>query len=383
MPENEEVQEAIEKAEIDVIRAEGPTGQESFSRRLPTEEALSNWSYNTGSGSLCWTNIMVYSPMKVGGDFQRDIEQPKWVNADNEKAINARNKLIGEYHILGTNESIDIEHNHNWGEGGGVTGAISSVANAFSKVSSTLTGNLPRSQGMKIHKLAAYQDTDLLEVTIPVTLFTLNNPIRDVIQPIMELTYLSYPIELGKVDKEKVLEEAKKSAKKNKDDEKGLIQEFSDTISAMYDFTRYAVPHYFAVSFSNRTLRIPSAVITNLSVSYKSPWARKFADAMKQQIDRGKQRGEKAVQTGMSSLEDASDSIFSSKSTAELYKNIATSTMQTIENLNKAANEPIYNDAGYPMFAEVELTFKALQPKFAQDFWKDEEIVKVGSKGDQ
>lgn len=359
-----------------LYRRKGPqTGlDETFNIVLPKDRALGK-VIEEHSSSLCWANVWAYSPVDHWSSQKTKAMEPsKFAETSHRDDLRfEKEKMVGQYHILTSSENIEVTHSHNWEDGGIVTGAISSLGNLYAKITSFKSGQAISAQGVKIDKSSTYQESELPTITVPVALFTYDNPLQDIIIPITELVYFTYPMRIsgGNLAKERKEGIIKKIEQEISD--LGEIGENTvENLKTMFSAYRYVVPHTFALSFSNYTINLPKCVITDISVTYNGPWTRGKAMG----------RSRKTEKTNSSLLEQIMDGI--ERVGVDLFgksgvfrgnwfpnEDIENPNMRKLYEKIKKYKFPqnVYENTGYPTYAELEITFQALEPIFAQDIY--------------
>ena len=306
--------------------------------------------------SLLWANLYVFAPVDRN-DNVNYTELPKWVFRDAStepgqgKEVNKSTRFLGGYHILTAGDgNIRVDHSHNWKGAGMLGGMISQLTGIATKILALKEGLSPFTQGSMINQLAHYESSSPMKIDIPFVLFTYDDPINDILIPIAELCYLTYPFDMSAKAKETVNSIIERGTKWIKEQDiipkqiPNWIEQGGDILSSMYSYYRYAVPHYFGVGFSNKTFQISPAVVTGMRVSYHGPWVGKAAEP----------------DNGILPILDAMNQVGT-----ERMANLSRVSTDREKRMGKS----MYDDSGYPSYATVTLSFMSLEPAFAQDFW--------------
>ena len=232
-----------------------------------------------------------------------------------QKAQNGKNTIItttydrtsapislGKINILPNlnEEGIGFDHNHSYGKQddivtnlltsiGGLIGGASNTIDALSKAVNGYTKPEERSGPKPITKIDiadTYQSTDKLSITLPFTLFTKNNFIRDIFGPIMLLNVISHP----KRSNIHVFDDIAKAfgtvARTFSNRAEADIQKDEETIRSGGEKTADALnsvipgfrlfsslpPSYINVTHSTGLFSLKNCVITSFSYKYKGPW---------------------------------------------------------------------------------------------------------------
>lgn len=356
-----------------VYRKSGPQAgmDEKFNIVLPRDRSLSRLM-EEHSDSLCWVNCWVYSPVDHWSSQKtKSLEQSKFSKTHKDDSRFSKEKQVGQYHFLTSSEDIQVSHTHNWEHGGMVSGAINSVGSLMAKISSFQSGEAISQQGVKIDKSSTYQDSELPEITVPVSLFTYDNPFRDIIFPITQLIYFTYPMRIKGGAKAEERKDNFIKRMEEKFSEFDLGEKAIKNLKTMFNSYRYVVPHTFAISFSNYTFQLPKCVITDVSITYNGPWTRSKS------LGRSRSRGQRTslMDEIMGSIEniglEASWDYGTFRANMRTNDDLENPNMRELYEKVKKYTFPnnVYEDSGYPSYAELEITFKSMDPIFAQDIW--------------
>jgi hypothetical protein len=209
--------------------------------------------------------------------------------------------LLGNIHILPNlnEEGIGFDHVHTYGKQddivtniltsiAGLIGGAGDLLDAVSKGTQGLAGEKGRLGPKPITKIDiadTYQSTDKMSITLPFTLFTKNNFIRDVFGPIMLLNVISHPKRtnvrifedtikiyknIKKVQNPGVTDAELDAQASNLDPEK--VENFLNSVIPGFRLFAGAPPSYVNVRHSAGLFYLKNCVITNFSYKYKGPW---------------------------------------------------------------------------------------------------------------
>jgi len=366
-----------------------------FNQTLPTQHALGRvLSYF--SSSLCWASSGVYAPL-LNETSPNYIEAQK--NAAERKGAiewNSPIRRVGTFRFLTSADNISITHSHKWDDGGTVSGALAKMVSGASAFSAILSGTTLMSRGVKTHKIASYVDTDLLTIEVPVTLFTFDNPIGDILIPIALLNYYTHPTRVDNMNGQDIMSNLMETIAQWKPTLGNTITLIKDAIGSVtgsaaggkitegierefkanYEIYSYVIPHMFDLSFSNHMVHLPLAAVTDMAVTYHGPWT---SDDVYRQLRNYASNVNPQIAEIFGAVDKAGKAMESTKVGPlgiGLSPNIEEMAMGQVRRMYQWLNgkgigfpSNNYQDSGYPTFAEVTLTFQALRPLFAQDMW--------------
>lgn len=309
-------------------------------------------------------------------------------------------EIIGEINILPNlqEEGIGFDHVHSFTKQDDIItnllstvgGVIAGTTETVAAIGAVIEGNIPtagRSTVKPVTKIDiadSYQGTDKLSITIPFTLFTKNDFIRDIFGPIMLLNVISHPkrTNLRVVDDLikgfRGVNAAARSASNGKfgvsdktfDDQfasklqNGGEAAFNTLNSIMPGFRVFASapPSYVNVKHSTGIFNLKNCVITNFSYKFKGPWV---------SSDTG---------NGKDSREDNKGEFANASAEHRPWWKFWLPKADIMDHEFKKVL------VAWPSFAECSITFKSVDPVFADDWASLFEQVsaaqKSGEQGD-
>jgi hypothetical protein len=206
--------------------------------------------------------------------------------------------VLGNIHILPNlnDDGIGFDHTHTYGKQddivtniltgiSGLIGGASDTLDAISKVQKGASGSgrLGPKPITKIDIADSYQSTDKMSITLPFTLFTKNNFIRDIFGPIMLLNVISHPKRTNVrifEDVIKIYKDTRKAIDPNLSDaqldsetiDPEQVENFLNDVIPGFRLFAGAPPSYVNVKHAAGIFYLKNCVITNFSYKYKGPW---------------------------------------------------------------------------------------------------------------
>jgi len=236
-------------------------------------------------------------------------------------SVNLINQAIGNVTLkIAPNwqDSLNFSQSHTWGKPDDIISQLTSQGSAaFQRLTRTIN-TAQRGAGVSATEafqdyIDRYQGTNRQKITIPFTLFTRNNFIRDIFLPIMYINYVSSPNTttegIGESAEKSLMDFARAVAdssflpdlvtKQAAAALKAPKSELLNSVDAILKrvgvrFFHGQPPRKFRVSHSSKMFKMKAAVIESFSYNFKGPWVKKeysglvgtFGGTIGDQIDR-------------------------------------------------------------------------------------------------
>lgn len=331
-------------------------------------EVLTNIPYITKQVEVNGIRRMIYSnegsESAVNAQIQSATENSTSIKSGKEKSV-------ATFRILPEGE-VNVSHSHEWGEGGGIAKKILDTgvdfANKISRGARTIDrggGNLNPERNYKLDVNDSYQNSKKPKISLKFVLFTGDDFINDIFNPIMALCYYASPkriplsagkddngnpsIENGLYNLISSFTSTVKSAAENSDDavfqesvgefERQVKEDPVDFINKRFPGMRILItdpPPFFRVWHTSGLFFYDHMTITDINYSFKKP----FYNTMLKNLN---------IKREFKKSPDSKEP-------------------------PKAQDNGIYDlevgveKAAFPTYAEVEITFEGVDPMFSDDF---------------
>ena len=276
-------------------------------------------------------------------------------------------------------EGLEFSHDHEWGKSddiftqllstvgdiiGGANRVVQGVRDAANGVTGGNNPNEPRSV-IQPDIADTYQRTNRLEVTIPFTLFTRNHFYRDILAPIMILNFLSFPKRRKLEEAAKELNELAESVIKgaselpgasslgniNAENTVGDAEKFLNSVIPGFRVFALEPPSYFNIEHSAGLFSFKNCAIINFSYKYRGPWVNTTNHPQDQSV----------ASNSEGPVGDPTGSVPFRAPKKDFWQFWKTETNIGDESWTKAK-------LTYPIFADCQITFRSIDPLFADDF---------------
>jgi len=374
------------------------TGQDKgFFFKIPQNNGLVDKLYREyGEDSFCWLRGKVYDPAtSVSAWRQINIENLEAERSSTKENVTSQSMLntvynkkrsIGTYICLVNAAEIAISHSHSWEDKDSMGMAILDKLIGWGHWGLAIANGITSDvRGGRIVRPKAYSESEPIEITVPLVLIATSDPLFDVVVPATILSALSYPSKIDyqiintiKNKMQDIMDSIESAlGSTDSDGTKSNLQVIYNFLRRSaaasidtYSFVSWVAPCYWSISFSNQILDLERCAITAIETTYHGPW-RAYANAMSHTSSKRSKRTliRGAERIGTRYLE-------------EINKYAGTAGRLGSKLIERALNQQdkrkrisVFDKenmvlAGYPLWAEVNVTFTSLVPMFRDDILK-------------